>query len=618
MTTQAVRAVLAALADGRDADTAALQRVRDTDPETAALMEQAADRVARLRRRDAQFAAVVAMTHDLVAQRHGSLLDSIVERAHELLGSDMTYISAYNSHARTFTVRAVQGETSPDFRGMIVPPGVGIATRVVEKMSPVWVDDYPRSYEFPHDGEIDRIVGDEQISSILGVPLLAAGTVLGVLFVADRRHRRYTPDEIGLARSFADHAAIVIEQGNLVADLHAASARADHERRRAESTAEAVRKAAALHEELTALVASGADPRTIAAALGASLERQITVVDADLDVLAGPEALVLDDHHRADGSPVATLRRAIAQGKSAVLASGPAEFIAPIVVEQTAVGALLVERGETELSRTERRSVERSGVAFALVWMQRRAVDLAEERIRGELVTELTDTHGNRGQVVERVRTRGLNPARPWEAAHFLIGDAAAERMLRTLRADRNVLAGTSGGRLWVFTPESGVIQRIERAARIADVDTPLIVQQDASTLTELLDHLEPIRRARDFAAAMGQRTGVLRAELFAPYTVLFDGRGERAAAFIDATLRPILDWDGRRGAELFTTLLASLDEQGSVTAIARRLSLHPNTVRQRLDRIGALLPGDWTLPDARFRLEIAARLEAARRAIAP
>lgn len=611
MTTDPLRTVLAALADGKDADASVLQRLRDESAATATLVDQVVDRVARLRRRDSQFAAVVAMTHDLVALRHGSLLDSIVERAHELLGSDMTYISVYDGDTTTFTVRAVQGETSPDFRGMNVPPGVGIASRVVHKMGPVWVDDYQHSFEIPHDPEIDRIVGAEHISSILGVPLLADGKVLGVLFVADRRTRPYSPDEIGLARSFADHAAIVIEQDKLVAELHAASLMAERERRRAESTAAEVSRGAALHEKLIGLVASGADPQTIAAALGESLGRQVAVVGADLAVLAGRENFV-----RADDALVESLRRALANGRSVVLEDGPAELIAPIVAHQAPVAALLVERAQAPLTRAERRAVERSGVAFALVWMQRRASDLAEERIRGELVKELIDVHGNREQVIERVRKRGLNPSQPWRAAHFVAEAATAERILRSLRADQRVLAAPSGGRAWVFTPDTGLIDRIERASRAAGIRPPLIVEQDAPTLGALLDQLDSIRGTRDFVSAMGQRSGVVRAEAFAAYTVLFDGHGERAAAFVESALSPVLEWDARRGSDLFTTLLVSLDEQGSVTAIARRLSVHPNTVRQRLDRIAQLLPDDPLLPEARFRLEMAARLEAARRAI--
>ena len=121
---------------------------------------------------------------------------------------------------------------------------------------------------------------------------------------------------------------------------------------------------------------------------------------------------------------------------------------------------------------------------------------------------------------------------------------------------------------------------------------------------------------ARGFLSSMGESHGVFSANAFAPYTVMFSGDGARAGAFISASIQPILDWDAKRSTELFETLLASLDEQGSVTGIGRRLGVHANTVRQRLDRISQLLSSGWQLPDARFRLETAVRLEAARRSM--
>ena len=608
MTSEPLRELLTAIADGRDVDAVELQRLWDADPASADLLEQVADRFTRLRRRDAQFAAVVAMTHDLVARRDGSLLESIVERAHELLGSDMTYISVYEHATGQLVVQAVKGESDPDFRGMVVPPGIGIATLVVQKMGPMWVDDYHHSDGFPRDTEIDRVVAREQISSILGVPLIADGTVLGVLFVADRRSRRYSPEEIALARSFADHAAIVIEQGRLVADLHAASHRAEHERRRAEQTATEIKTAAALHEELTGLVASGTDPETITAALAASLGRDIAVVDDDLDLLAGDAELTHGESERA------AIRAAITDGASAVT-DGAVEFVAPIVVRQSSVGAVLVSRTDEPLTRAGRRAVERSGIAFALMWMQRRASDLADERVRGELAQELIDGRGSRDAVLERVRARGLSPAQPWHVAHFALDDELAERALQALRASGD-LVSASGGGLWALSERPELLERVSTALRRAGAGSPLIVHHRAASLDALLDEVESVRSTRALLSGMGVHTGSVDAVAFAPYTVLFDGRGDRAAAFVESTLRPLLDWDERRGTDLFATLAASLDEQGSVTGIARRLQVHANTVRQRLDRIGTLLPDDWAAPDARFRLEIAVRLETARRAI--
>ncbi|HIY67360.1 MAG TPA: GAF domain-containing protein [Candidatus Agrococcus pullicola] len=610
MTTPRLHDALSAIADGREIDAASLQQLRADDAAAAELVEQVADRFARLHRRDSQFAAVVAMTHDLVTQRDGALLDRIVDRAHELLGSDMTYISAYDAGSETFEVRAVQGASSPDFLGMVVPRGVGIATRVVKKMSPVWVDNYPDAAEFPHDTVIDSVVAAEEISSILGVPLIADRTILGVLFVADRRARRYTPDEIGLARSFADHAAIVFEQGKLVAELHAASKRADRDRRLAESQASEIRRAAGLHEELTRLVTAGSDPDTVAKALGDTLRRRIVVIDADGDVIAGAEDLVPDE------ALPKQFWSDIADGRGTEVASGPVEFVAPVVAQQSAAGAVLVERTDEELTLADRRSVERSGIAFALLWMQRKASDLAEERIRGELAKELIDTTGSREHAIDRVRSRGLSPTKPWVAVHFGVEAAAADRVRQTLRLGADLLVTETGGVFWVLAQEGAVHQRVESALRAAGVDAPLTAVHRAEDLVSLLEVLPSVRGARDFLLAMGERTGTFDTNAFAPYTVLFDGNGERAVAFIAEALQPLLEWDARRGTELFETLVASMDEQGSTAGVARRLGLHPNTVRQRLDRIASLIPGGWTVPDARFRLEVAVRLEAARRAL--
>ncbi|MGO1405731.1 helix-turn-helix domain-containing protein [Agrococcus casei] len=604
MSQEALRDVLEAIADGREVDSAQVHRLREHDAATADLIEQVTDRMTRLRRRDNEFAAVIAMTHDLVAQRSGSLLQSIVDRAHELLGSDMTYVSAFDRAERSFVVRAVKGAVSPDFLGMVVPPGVGIATRVVDTMAPIWVDNYFEAEGFPHDARIDDILVDEQVYSILGVPLIANQRILGVLFVADRRMRRYSPEDISLARSFADHAAVVIEQRKLVGDLHSAT-------RKAQAVADDVRRASALHEDLTRLVAGGSDPETVAQALAQALGRRIAVVDADAELLAGESTLL-------DGG--AELQRALSKAtrdaESVSLADGRVDYVAAIVVQQSAVGALLVERNERALTKWDQRSIERSGIAFALLRMQQRAEDLAEERIRGELAHELIDAHGNRAYAIERVRTRGMSTAKPWSLAHFTTNADDAERVLRALRKSPELLVTQTNGVFWALAAQCAAPQRIAQAFQTLGARQPLTVTADGSSLVTLLDEVDAVRGARAFLSSMGESHGVFSADAFAPYTVMFSGDGARAGAFISASIQPILDWDAKRSTELFETLLASLDEQGSVTGIGRRLGVHANTVRQRLDRISQLLSSGWQLPDARFRLETAVRLEAARRSM--
>jgi GAF domain-containing protein len=69
-----------------------------------------------------------------------------------------------------------------------------------------------------------------------------------------------------------------------------------------------------------------------------------------------------------------------------------------------------------------------------------------------------------------------------------------------------------------------------------------------------------------------------------------------------------LIDYDRRRGSHLFETLERFLTDRCSVTASARALYIHPNTVRQRLDRIervsGLRLPDEDLLS-----LELALKL---------
>ena len=47
-----------------------------------------------------------------------------------------------------------------------------------------------------------------------------------------------------------------------------------------------------------------------------------------------------------------------------------------------------------------------------------------------------------------------------------------------------------------------------------------------------------------------------------------------------------LVDYDERRGTTLLGTLERYLDERGNVVGTARALYIHPNTLRQRLERI--------------------------------
>jgi len=82
-------------------------------------------------------------------------------------------------------------------------------------------------------------------------------------------------------------------------------------------------------------------------------------------------------------------------------------------------------------------------------------------------------------------------------------------------------------------------------------------------------------------------------------------------AELADECLAPLADETAVSRERLRSTLLAWLRSEGSVTAAADELHVHPQTVRYRLGRLRALFGPALSDPDTRFALELALRGEA-------
>jgi DNA-binding PucR family transcriptional regulator len=72
--------------------------------------------------------------------------------------------------------------------------------------------------------------------------------------------------------------------------------------------------------------------------------------------------------------------------------------------------------------------------------------------------------------------------------------------------------------------------------------------------------------------------------------------------------VRTIAAYDRRRGSQLVETLEQYLADRRSITETARALTVHPNTLRQRLDRIETLTGLELGKADL-LALELAAKL---------
>src|SRR5581483_2713861 len=169
------------------------------------------------------------------------LLGSLLERTRELLSVDTCAVLLLDEATNELVARAAVGIEEEVERGVRIPVGRGFAGRVAAERRAVILDDVD------HAHVLNPILHEKGIKSMLGVPLVAGGKVIGVLHVGVLRHRTFTDEDVDLLQLAGDRAAIAIE--------HARLFEAERETRRRIEHVQAVTDAALAHLELEELLA---------------------------------------------------------------------------------------------------------------------------------------------------------------------------------------------------------------------------------------------------------------------------------------------------------------------------------------------------------------------------
>ena len=137
------------------------------------------------------------------------LLTELLERITEILHVDTAAILLLEPSGEMLRARAAKGIEEEVEQGVRIPVGRGFAGRVAATRTAVTIEDVD------HADILNPILREKGIRSLLGVPLLVTGRVLGVLHVGSLTPRDFTADDRELLQLAADRAAIAIEHAQL-------------------------------------------------------------------------------------------------------------------------------------------------------------------------------------------------------------------------------------------------------------------------------------------------------------------------------------------------------------------------------------------------------------------
>ncbi|MFD8331084.1 helix-turn-helix domain-containing protein [Streptomyces malaysiensis] len=575
--------------------------------------------MARSHRRGQELAALFSSAREL-AELHDVdlLITRLVQRAHDLAGTDITYLSEFDETTRELRVRSTAGAVAPSFQRLRVPPHIGLASKIVETRAPQWTSRYEQLRDVPHDDSIDNAVRAEGLESIVGVPLIAGGRVLGVLFAANRTEHAFSPEEVSLLSAFADNVAVVLQSARLLTQARDAAAETQRAYDALADHVEAMERAGRVHEELTAAVLRGGGAADVARTLGAALERPVVILDETYAVLAAS-----DDRSTPSVIDPPAVRLAITDslrsGRCTPLSPPTGEFHTAVAVlaGEMMLGGLLIGDGAVELGAVEQRTIERAAQITALLTLKQDAVLHAEDHVRGELLGDLVSLDARRrASLPARLRARRL---RPDDLRTVVIAVVAPEQRRAALRATQTVaapsgLAGEVDGVVTLVVPESDpqraattVRDRLCAAMGAGEVLT--VAASPAESLDELSTRFTTARDCGRVLTALGIEAAAVAADAYLPYTTLFAHDPTSVRQFIDRTIGPVRRWDAERGTELLATLHRFVDCNASPARTARLMGVHSNTVLQRLDRITQLLGSTWRDSESFFRISVAVRL---------
>lgn len=606
------RPVLRARSAGADAETlAALEETKLTALRVRSVLRNR-------QRRESELSALFETANDLAGMRSlDQVLQAIVERARNLLGTDVAYLTLSDLEEGDTYMRVTSGSVSAAFQQVRLAPAKGLGGLVATTGLPYVTANYFTDPRFEHAENIDLAVRDEGLVAILGVPLQMNGREVGVLFAANRQERPFAHSEVSLLSSLANHAAIAIDNANLIDDTRRALDELNAVNQRLQRHTSSVERSAEAHDRFTDLVLDGGGVREVAAAVAEVLGGSVLVHDrtSESSITIAPDGEVGEmapgGDPEGDEELAHAVRSSLTSGRAVAV---PGAWVAAAAAGGEPLGTLVL-RG-AELDNTDQRVLERAAMVTALLLLIRRSVSETEHRVRGELLNELLE---NSERDTMSLRQRAALLQADLDTPHVLVVAEAAGADPQRLRSAATFvaevtggLAANRGGQLVLALPGSDPAEAGRRVSKELSTaaNGPVTAGLAGPTeglgtfpeaFTEAVQCLQTLR-------ALGREGDTATTDDLG-FSGLLLSRNRDVPGFVSATLGPLLEYDDRRGTLLVETLRAYFTAGGNLSRAKDDLHIHVNTVSQRLERIGQLIGADWQSPDRALELQLALHL---------
>lgn len=561
-----------------------------------------------LQMRETELSYLLESVFDLQRGRETDVvLGSVVRRARKMVRADFGSFTHLPERGPS-PARFYEGAFNSDFTTQATMRGRGILGHVVATRAPFFTSSYFDDTRFQHDPDLDAALAREGILSMVGVPLIIAGEVQGVFFMGNRYSRTFLPHEIALLTALASHAALALENANLLEEVRGANAELALQRSE-------ILDSASAHEQMTDLVARGGGLEDLVQLATTVLGRHIVVLDEKGHITHYSDSSISDELHATGRDH--DLRRLLVQSRdegNSVLALDKGNFrVAAVTGGGELLGGLAISPAE-DLSPAKTRSFEHVAMVMGIVMLaQERAIQRAHLKLT-ELFTVLFRQHGTDILELRKdLKRLGIDFSIPICVMVVALTGARPAyglRQLRPLLPSRACIAGEHEGRIVILLPEAeaaGAADKLQHALDADEAFANIAYSPAIAKASGLPDAYALCVKSLKLAALLGERASSHSTARLGVYALLFDGqRSEELQQFVKNTIGPLIARTRATGTDLANTLLVYLDNSCNVRRTADQLGIHDNTLRQRLESIDGIL-GEWR--GRSFEIQAALRL---------
>ena len=493
-------------------------------------------------------------------------------------------------------------------------PGDGFTAEILKTRAPVTLQD---ALQDPRP--IHSIMRAWEVRSMMGVPMVLRGDVIGLVFLDDeQRPHRFTAVDEEIAAAFAELAAVAIAQSRLTGRLRSSLNTVARQNK-------LLRRAAMVEDRLTKLVLEGGDVREIADAVAQLTAKPCAIYDARFEriALAMPAGLeetvvpkILEPGYR-DQPAVVDALAALDATRGGVVEPIPAAglnhrfMLAPIVVRDDTWGRVVLMEFQSRFGGIDMHVCRRAATNIAVEMSAERRAATAEWNARATLAGEMIRGTADVASLQHRADYLGIRLDLPRvlclvtaaEGRNAVIPDPRAVAAHFVEAGASGVLAsGVAEGVVVVLdlaeeVPVPAAVRDLQEvvAAACAKIDPAGSLLAGISGVCRALpDYVRAYEQARQVVACIdrfcppGRR--VLSADdLGAGRLLLAAADADEVERFAHETLGPLLD-GGDPSGDLVTTLESFFANGRSIRRAAGALEVHENTIRYRLGRVDEAL----------------------------